>query len=99
MTVAYVSVCFWRGGRRRFIKLSVAFSATKTCCVINDKSVNHVFYADDLCIMSASPAGLQKLIDICYNYSVPNSLTLTLLNLFVWYSSQRSLSCIVLPWF
>ena len=31
---------------------------------VNDKSVNHVFYADDLCIMSASPAGLQKLIDI-----------------------------------
>ena len=25
--------------------------------------------------MSASPAGLQKLIDICYNYSVQNSLT------------------------
>ena len=32
------------------------------------------FYVDDLCIMSASPAGLQKLIDICYNYSVQNSL-------------------------
>ena len=55
--------------------LSVALSATKTGCVINDKSVNHVFYADDLCIMSASPAGLQKLIDICYNYSVQNYLT------------------------
>ena len=25
--------------------------------------------------MSASPAGLQKLDDICYNYSVQNSLT------------------------
>ena len=55
--------------------LSVALSATKTGCVINEKPVNHVFYADDLCIMSASPAGLQKLIDICYNYSVQNSLT------------------------
>ena len=53
----------------------MALSATKTGCVINNKSVNHVFYADDLCIMSASPAGLQKLIDICYNYSVQNSLT------------------------
>ena len=55
--------------------LSVALSATKTGCVINDKSVNHVFYADDLCIMSASTAGLQNLIDICYNYSVQKSLT------------------------
>ena len=55
--------------------LSVALSATKTGCIINDKSVNHVFYADDLCIMSASLAGLPKLIAICYNYSVQNSLT------------------------
>ena len=55
--------------------LSVALSATKTGCVINDKSVSHAFYADDLCIMSASPVGLQKLIDICYNYSVQNFLT------------------------
>ena len=31
---------------------------------VNETSVNHVFYADDLCIMLASPAGLQKLIDI-----------------------------------
>ena len=55
--------------------LSVAsVSVTKTGYVINDKSVNHVFYADDQCIMSASPASLQKLIDICYNYSVQNSL-------------------------
>ena len=43
--------------------LSVALSATKTGCVISDASVIHVFYADDLCIMSASPAGLQKFID------------------------------------
>ena len=50
-------------------------SAIKTGYVINDKSVNHVIYADDLCIMSASPARLQTLIDICYNYSVQNSLT------------------------
>ena len=56
--------------------LSVALSATKTGCVISDTSVTHVFYADDLCIMSASPAGLQKLIDMCYSYSdsVQNSL-------------------------
>ena len=55
--------------------LSVALSATKMGCVMNDKSVNLVFYADDLCIISASPAGFQKLIDKCYNYSVQNSLT------------------------
>ena len=83
--------------------LSVALSATKTSCVINDKSVNHAFYADDLCIMSASPAGLQKLIDICYNYtqySVQNSLTFNPTKSVCGIQlSQRNLSCIVLPWF
>ena len=55
--------------------VSAALSSTKTSCVISDTSVNRVFYADDLCIMSASTAGLQKFIYICYNYSVLDSLT------------------------
>ena len=38
--------------------------------------INYVFYSDDLCIMSASPSGLQKtIIDICVKYSLQNSLT------------------------
>ena len=63
--------------------LSVALSATKMGCVINDTSVNHGFHADDLCIMSASPAGLQKLIDICYNYNVQNFLTFLFYNVYI----------------
>ena len=53
----------------------LALSATRTGCVLSDSSVIHVFYADDLCTMSANPAGLQKLIDIYYSYSVRNFLT------------------------
>ena len=56
-------------------ELSKKLSAAKTGCIINDISIIHVFYADDLCIMSASPSGLQKLIDICFEYSLHNSLT------------------------
>ena len=41
-------------------ELSKTLSAAKTGCIIKDISINHVFYADDLCIMSASPSGLQK---------------------------------------
>ena len=52
----------------------MALSATKTGGVISDTSINNVFYADDLCIMSANQAVLQKLVDICYNYGVQNSL-------------------------
>ena len=53
----------------------MALSTTKTGCVISDTSVNHAFYADDLCIMSVGPACLQKRMDIWYNYSVQNFLT------------------------
>ena len=56
-------------------ELSKKLSAAKTGCIINDISINHVFYADDLCMMSASLSGLQKLIDICFEYSLHNSLT------------------------
>ena len=75
--------------------LSVALSATQTACVIGDT----VFYADDLCIMSASLAGLHKFIDIYmyYNYSVQNSL-LTF-NTIKSVCVVLSLRCIVLLWF
>ena len=77
--------------------LSLTLSSTKTGCVINDKSVNHVFYADDLCIMSASLAGLQKLIDICYNYSVQ---TIVLYCIVLWgpiLMAQLARYCIGIP--
>ena len=38
--------------------------------------MNHVMYADDICLMVPSPAALQKLIDICYDFSVQNDLSI-----------------------
>ena len=32
-------------------------------------------YADDICLMAPSPAALQKLINICYDYSMQNNLS------------------------
>ena len=37
--------------------------------------MNHVMYADDICLMATSPAALQELIDICYNFSVKKDLS------------------------
>ena len=37
--------------------------------------MNHVMYADDICLMTPSPAALQELIDICYDFSVQNDLS------------------------
>ena len=43
-------------------------------CHINNVCINHLFYADDLCLMAPSPVGLQLLIDICANYGIENDL-------------------------
>ena len=32
-------------------------------------------YADDICLMAPSPAALQELINICYDFSVRNDLS------------------------
>ena len=38
--------------------------------IIDNLCMNHVMYADDICLMAPSPAALQELIDICYDFSV-----------------------------
>jgi hypothetical protein len=43
-------------------------------CYIEKTCVNHVFYADDLCLMAPSPSGLQTLIDLCYEYSITTDI-------------------------
>ena len=47
---------------------------SKVGCHINNVCINHLFYADDLCLMAPSPVGLQLLIDICANYGFENDL-------------------------
>ena len=32
--------------------------------------INHVFYADDLCLMAPGAIALQELINLCYDYSI-----------------------------
>ena len=43
-------------------------------CYIDNLCMN-VMYADDICLMAPSPAALQELIDICYDFSVQNGLS------------------------
>ena len=44
-------------------------------CHIEHVCVNHVMYVDDICLMAPSPAALQKLINIGYDFSVQNTLS------------------------
>ena len=38
-------------------------------CHIDDVCINHVFYADDLCLMALCAIASQELINVCYQYS------------------------------
>ncbi len=43
-------------------------------CYVNNTCINHIFYADDLCVMAPSPSGLQLLLNICANYGIENDI-------------------------
>ena len=42
---------------------------------IGGKRINHLLYADDLCIVSLPSAGLQQLLTICDQYCAVHSIT------------------------
>ena len=39
-------------------------------CFLNKVGFNHVFYADDLCLMAPCAIALQELLNICHSYSI-----------------------------
>ena len=39
-------------------------------CYIDNVCGNHVFYADDLCLMAPCAIALQELLNICHSYSI-----------------------------
>ena len=59
--------------------LSVLLSHSGIGCHINDVCINHVFYADELCLMAPY---LQELINICYKYSIEKDMNFTALKSF-----------------
>ena len=49
-------------------ELSCKLSTQSSGCFIEQTCFNHLFYADDTVLLSPSPSGLQKLINVCTNY-------------------------------
>ena len=39
-------------------------------CYVNNVCVNHVFYADDLCLMTPRAIALKQLLNICHSQSI-----------------------------
>ena len=55
--------------------LSIRLSETGIGGSISGKFVNHMIYADDLCVISLSSSGLQSLLNICTEYCQLHDLT------------------------
>lgn len=66
--------------------LSVCLNACRTGCVVGDRIVNHLMYADDLVIFSPCTAGLQQLLNICSEYATMYDIK---------YNSKKSVIMIV----
>ena len=60
--------------------LSGALSLCKAGCYIDAQCMNHLMYADDICVMAPSAIALQKLLDVCYEYGITNDLIYNPLN-------------------
>ena len=53
--------------------LSAAFSLCKAGCYIDDQCMNHLMYADDICVM-APTIEQRLLLAVCYEYGITNDL-------------------------
>ena len=42
--------------------------------IIGHQCINHVMYADDICLLAPSALGLQKLLEMCYDFSQHNDI-------------------------
>ena len=56
--------------------LSQDIALCKSGCFINEQCMNHVMYADDICLLLVAPSaiGLQRLLDVCFDFSKRNDI-------------------------
>ena len=63
--------------------LSYELSKCKSGCIIDNKIVNHIAYANDLIVFCPSIKGFQKLLDICDSYGNTHDIKYNQKKLFV----------------
>ena len=69
--------------------LSIRLSETGIGGFIGGMFVNHMIYADDLCVISLSLSGLQSLLNICTEYCQLHDLTFNAKNQFACFSNLQ----------
>ena len=48
--------------------------ACKDGCYFNNMCINHVLYADDICLLAPTASAMQTLLDVCYEYGIDNDI-------------------------
>ena len=43
-------------------------------CYINDECINHIMYADDICLMALTGTAMQNLLNVCLEYGDANDI-------------------------
>ena len=54
----------------RWMTYLICYIRSGVGCYIDNVCVNHVFYADDLCLMAPCAIALQELLNMCHSYSI-----------------------------
>ena len=49
--------------------LSVCLTQCNAGCQLNETVINHIMYADDICLMAPSAIAPQKIVKMCYEFS------------------------------
>ena len=55
--------------------LSNELALCKSGCYIKEQCMNHILYADDICLLAPSAIGLQQMLDVCFNISICSNIT------------------------
>ena len=55
--------------------LSLSLDSSGIGGSLGDNIINHLCYADDLCLISLSSSGMQHLLDICDTYAISQQLS------------------------
>ena len=54
---------------------SIQLGSARVGCTVGNMVVNHLMFADDICVFSPSISGLQCLLDICGDYAAEHEIT------------------------
>ena len=54
--------------------LSRKLNSVQSGCFVGSSLLNHLLFADDLCVFRPSVKGLQKLVNVCKEYAVNNCI-------------------------